>query len=240
MNEVLYLITARGGSKGVPRKNIKEIGGLPLIAYKIRAAQRCKHKGRLIVSTEDQEIADIAKSYGAEVPFMRPEYLSSDTASSIDVILHALDWIDKNDAVKYKYLCLLEPSSPFARPEDLTNAIDLIIEKKALTCLGMKKADVATCFVKSLDDEGKLSHFYESIMNLKNVRRQDQKEEYTMNGCLYISDIEYFKENRILHSLNSVPYIMDDIYSIEIDSILNYEFAKFCVDKGYLDISPWL
>lgn len=240
MDEILYLITARGGSKGVPKKNIKEIGGLPLISYKIRAAQRSKHEGRVIVSTDDNEIASVSKKFGADVPFMRPEYLATDTASSIDVILHALEWVEKNDTTNYKYLCLLEPSSPFATPADLSNAIDLIIEKQALTCLGMKQTDVATCFVKPLDEEGRLTYFYESIKNMKNVRRQDQKKEYTMNGCLYIADIAYFKETKMLHSTNSIPYIMDDIHSTEIDSLIDYEFAKLCVDKGYLDISPWL
>lgn len=239
MINIVYLITARGGSKGVPRKNILEIDGLPLIAYKIRAAQRCGYKGRIIVSTDDSEIAEVSRSYGADVPFMRPEYLATDTASSIDVVLHAIDWLENNDDIKYEYLCLLEPSSPFATPEDLTKAIDVLVSKNADIVLGMKEVEVASCFIKPLDENGGLSLFYESIRKMKGVRRQDQKSEYTMNGCLYLTKIDYFKEHKMFHSPNSYPHMMDSAVSVEIDTLVDYEFAKYCVEKNIIDTRPW-
>lgn len=237
---VLFLITARGGSKGVPRKNIREIGGLPLIAYKIIAAKKCGYSGRIIVSTDDDEIANVAKEYGADVPFLRPDYLASDTASSMDVVEHAISWLDENDKRAYDYICLLEPSSPFATPQDLHDAIQRIIENNADTLLGMKEVEVSKKFIWELDDKGGLSHFYEAIYRDEKVRRQDQKPEYTMNGCMYIAKMDYFRTNRIFHSVNSLPYIMPVERSIEIDDIIQFEFAKYCVENGIIDISKWV
>jgi len=236
---ILFLITARGGSKGVPRKNIREIAGLPLIAYKIIAAQRCGFPGRIIVSTDDEEIAEVAKKYGAEVPFMRPDYLASDTASSMDVVEHAVNWLDENDDKKYEYICLLEPSSPFATPDDLKNALNTIIEKDADTLLGMKEVEVSKKFIWELDENGGLSNFYEAIYGDKKVRRQDQKPEYTMNGCMYIAKTEYFRKNKIFHSVNSLPYIMPVEKSVEIDDMNQFNYATYCAESGLIDISAW-
>lgn len=237
--KILFVVTARGGSKGVPRKNIREIGGLPLIAYKIIAARKCKYDNRIIVSTDDDEIAKVALKYGAEVPFMRPAELATDSASSMDVMEHAINWIEENDSSKYDYICMLEPSSPFASYEDFERAFDKLIESDADTLLGMKKVEVNSVFIHSLDEQGKLSKFYDAIKGLKSVRRQDQKDEYTMNGCMYIAKWDYFTEKRQFHSLNSIPYIMDDEHSIEIDTISNYLYANWLVDNNVIDISPW-
>ena len=121
----MFLITARGGSKGVPKKNIVEVGGLPLLAYKAIASKRSDYCSRLIISTDSVEIAEVARKYEVEVPFMRPAHLATDESSSIDVILHAMEWIKINDTSKYDALCLLEPSSPFLTYEDVNKAAAL-------------------------------------------------------------------------------------------------------------------
>ncbi len=236
---ILFVITARGGSKGVPGKNIREIAGLPLIVYKIIAAQRCDFNGRIIVSTDDDNIARIAKEYGAEVPFMRPDYLASDTANSMDVVEHALRWVDDNDDHEYEYICLLEPSSPFASPKDLHNALEMIIASGADTLLSMKKVDVSSRFIWPLDEKGGLSYFYNAIYGENKIRRQDQIDEYTMNGCMYIAKTEYFREHKLFHSINSLPYVMPEEKSIEIDDMNQYLFAKYCAENGVIDISEW-
>lgn len=238
--EVLFVITARGGSKGVPRKNIKMLGELPLIAYKIIAARKCHVKNRIIVSTDDEEIAEVSRKYDAEVPFMRPDELATDSASSVDVVLHAMEWVSVNSKEKYDYVCLLEPSSPFASYKDLDNALELIEEKDADTLLGMKEVDVTTDFIHSLDKDGKLSKFYYAVKDLKSIRRQDQKKEYTMNGCMYIAKWDYFMKNKLFHSKNSIPYIMSGESSIEIDTMLDYEVACQIVEKRLIDLRLWL
>ena len=237
--KVLFVITARGGSKGIPRKNIVRLGKLPLIAYKIIAAKKCNYVNRMIVSTDDVEIADVARQYGAEVPFMRPDYLASDTASSMDVIEHAMNWIDVNDNSKYDYICLLEPSSPFLTGDDLNTALDLLISRNADTLLGMKEVEVSRKFIHPLDSDGCLSFFYDEIRNINNVRRQDQQPEYTMNGCIYIARWAYFKQNHLFHSRNSIPYIMSPEKSIEIDSMIDLEFARFLVKENIIDLTEW-
>lgn len=237
--KVLFLITARGGSKGVPRKNIKMLGDLPLIAYKIIAANKCKIDKRIIVSTEDSEIAEVAKKYGAEVPFMRPEELATDEASSMDVVLHAMEWVEKNDDTKYDYICLLEPSSPFATYKDLEKALVILEENDADTLLSMKEVEVNTVFINELDEGGGLSYFYENIVGLCGVRRQDQRKQYTMNGCMYIAKWDYLKANKLFHSKNSVPYIMSEESSIEIDSMYNFNIASYLVENQLIDLQPW-
>lgn len=236
---ILFVITARGGSKGVPRKNIIELGKLPLLAYKIISAKKCKYDNRIIVSTDDEEIADVARKYGAEVPFMRPDYLASDTANSMDVVEHAMKWIENNDSNKYDYICLLEPSSPFLSGIDLNTAIDLIISKQSDTLLGMKEVEVSRKFIHTLDSNNGLSLFYDEIKNMSKVRRQDQQKEYTMNGCIYLAKWDYFIKKHLFHSENSVPYIMPSEKSVEIDSMLDLEFARFIVNNKIIDLSEW-
>ncbi len=237
--KVLFVVTARGGSKGVPRKNIRMIGSLPLIAYKIIAAKKCNVDKRIIVSTDDDEIAAIGIEYGAEVPFMRPDFLATDSADSMDVVEHAMQWIIENDTEKYDYVCLLEPSSPFASYKDFDNAFELIEKSKADTLLGMKEVETNKIFIHSFDSDNKLSHFYHAIKDLKSARRQDMKKEYTMNGSMYIAKWDYFKENKLFHSENSVPYIMQEESSIEIDSMYDYNMACYIVENSLIDLSLW-
>ena len=237
--KVLFVITARGGSKGVPGKNIKILGGIPLVAYKIIAAKKCCYEKRIIVSTDDEEIARVSKEYGAEVPFMRPTELATDSAASVDVVLHTMNWVCENDKEKYDYVCLLEPSSPFASYKDLDKAIRCIVENNADTLLGMKEAEVSKNFVHSLDNKGGLSNFYYAIRDLQSVRRQDQKKEYTMNGCMYIAKWDYFIENRMFHAENSVPYIMPEEVSIEIDTWLDFVIANNIIENGFIESSLW-
>lgn len=236
---VLFVITARGGSKGVPRKNIRKIGGIPLIAYKIIAAQKCKYPNRIVVSTDDGEIASVAREYGNVVPFMRPDELATDTSSSMDVVSHALEWVKSNDSELYDYICLLEPSSPFSTFEDLNNALECMETAEADTLLGMKEVEVSRDFIFELDDNGGLSYFYESVQKMSGVRRQDQKPQYTMNGCMYIARMEYFEKNKSFHSINSRPYIMPWERSVEIDTEQDLKYAEYLVREGIIDLSFW-
>ncbi len=236
---VLFVITARGGSKGVPRKNIRKIGGIPLIAYKIIAAQKCKYPNRIVVSTDDEEIASVAREYGNVVPFMRPDELATDTSSSMDVVSHALEWVKSNDSELYDYICLLEPSSPFSTFEDLNNALECMETAEADTLLGMKEVEVSRDFIFELDDNGGLSYFYESVQKMSGVRRQDQKPQYTMNGCMYIARMEYFEKNKSFHSINSRPYIMPWERSVEIDTEQDLKYAEYLVREGIIDLSFW-
>lgn len=236
---ILFLITARGGSKGVPKKNIIDLGNIPLLGYKAISAKKSNYCTRLILSSDSEEIAEVAKVYGVEVPFLRPKYLAADEANSIDVILHAMDWIEKNDIKKYDAICLLEPSSPFATYEDINNAVELFISKKALGVLSVKAVDVNSVFVSDIGEDLNMSKHFEKINSLNKLRRQDFKEEYTMNGAIYIADWDYFKGNKSFHSEKTYAYIMPEEKSVEIDTMNNLYYARFLIEKDIININFW-
>ena len=237
--KVLYVVAARGGSRGVPRKNIAIVGELPLIAYKIIAAKKSKYDKRIIVSTDDQEIAEVAKQYDAEVPFMRPDYLATATAGSMDVVEHAMNWVEDHDDSSYDYVCLLEPSSPFLSYEDLDRALSEMVERDADTMVSVTEADVSSRFIFQLDEDGSLASYYRSVRERKSVRRQDQPVEYTLNGCLYVAKWDYFRHNKLFHSENSYAYIMPPIQSVEVDEPLDLLVARTVAENGFIDLSLW-
>ena len=132
---IVGIIPARGGSKGVPKKNIKEIGGFPMIAYSVVAGQMSKKIDRCIVSTDSQEISDIAKAYGADVPFLRPSEFATDSSTDIEYIKHAVDWFDKNEGYIPEYWVLLRPTTPLREPKVIDDAIDEIVNHSEATSL---------------------------------------------------------------------------------------------------------
>src|SRR3977135_401602 len=148
--EILFLIVGRGGSRGLPGKNLREIGGLSLIGYKARSARQSRHCSRLIVSSDSPEIQAEAKRHGAEKLFSRPAELATDTASSNDVILHAMDWIETHERRRYDAIMLLEPSSPFALPEHYDEAAGLFVARNASLVVGLREAEVSSIFVGPL------------------------------------------------------------------------------------------
>lgn len=237
---ILFLIVARGGSKGVPNKNIAEICGVPLIGYKAIAAKKSPYCSKIIISTDSIEIAEVAKMYGVEVPFMRPGYLAGDKVNTVDVILHAMDWIEKNDLTKYEAIFLLEPSSPFLTVDDVDKSIELFVEKKALGVLGVKEVDVNSTFVSEIDDDLNMIKHYKKINKLESLRRQDFKKEYTMNGILYIADWNYMKKHKTFHSEKTYAYIIPKERSVEIDDINDLNYARFLIENNIVDKKLWL
>ena len=151
--EILFLITARGGSKGVPGKNLRTLNGLSLIGYKARSALRSKYCSRLMISTDSPEMQAEALTHGAEVPFLRPAALANDTASSNDVILHAMDYVEQEEKRRYEAIMLLEPASPFARGCDYDGAVDLYLKSGASLVVGMRQTEVNSIFTGPLRED---------------------------------------------------------------------------------------
>ena len=236
---VLFVMTARGGSKGIPRKNIKKLGSYPLLAYKIISAKKSKFDHRLIVSTDDEEIAEVAREYGAEVPFMRPENLSGDNVDSMSVVSHAVEWIVNNDNTVYDYICLLEPTSPFASYLDFNEAIDELVESGANSIASVKKAEVSSSFIHPLDENRRLSKMVDTYLSLESVRRQDQEEEYTLNGCIYCVKWDYFMMNKSVLSRDCVPYFMSSEASVDIDDSFDWLIAETIIEKDLVDVRLW-
>jgi N-acylneuraminate cytidylyltransferase/CMP-N,N'-diacetyllegionaminic acid synthase len=239
--KVLFLITARGGSKGVAGKNLRELGGISLVGFKALSARKSRHCARLIISTDSPAIQDDARRYGVEVPFTRPAELATDTAASVDVVAHAMDWIESHDHERYEAVMLLEPASPFARASDYDNAIEMMIERGANAVVGVRPVEVNSVFVGPLDEQGRLSAIIDKMRAWQTARRQDLPQEYTMNAALYLFGWDYFKQHRsIYHDRETTyGYVMEPQYSIEIDTPFDLQRAEFMVERGYVDMSHW-
>lgn len=239
--EILFLLVGRGGSKGLPGKNLREIGGLSLIGYKAISARQSHYCSRLIVSSDSPEIQAEARRHGAEVLFSRPPELATDTASSNDVILHAMDWVESHEHRRYDAIMVLEPSSPFARPEHYDRAVDLFMARKASLVVGLREAEVASIFVGPLGEDGSIGAIVAKMQATQALRRQDQAPEVTMNGALYLIGWDAMRRHRKVYADSAASYgiLMDRLHSIEIETAADLAYASYVIDHGMLDVSPW-
>tara|TARA_R110000868_G_scaffold19481_27_gene83821 strand:- start:189 stop:938 length:750 start_codon:yes stop_codon:yes gene_type:complete len=238
---VLFLIAARGGSKGVPGKNLRQIEGLSLVGFKARAAQKCSACKRLIISTDSAEIQDEAKRLDVEVPFTRPAELATDTASSESVVAHAISWIEQNEGRSYEAVMLLEPASPFATSDHFAAAIDLYAARQADLVVGMRAAEPATLFIGEQPDNGSIAGIVNAMAAAAGRRRQDQNPEWTMNGALYLIGWEAFKTSGKIYGAPEKCYglLMDRWHSLEIETPEDLALAEFAAKNDHLDLSPW-
>jgi len=239
--QILFLIVGRGGSKGLPGKNLREIGGLSLIGYKAKSARQSRYCSRLIVSSDSAEIRNEAVRHGAEMLFERPAELATDTASSNDVVLHAMDWIEAHERRRYDAIMLLEPSSPFARPEHFDAAIELFLARKASLVVGMRETEVSSIFVGTLGDDGSIRGIVDRMLKTPAQRRQDQPIEVTMNGALYLVGWDAMRKHRKIYADPATSYgiLMDRLHSIEVESAADLAYASYVIEHGMLDASPW-
>ncbi len=237
----LFLITARGGSKGITDKNLKEIGGLSLIGFKSISAQRSKYCTRLMISTDSPEIQKVAREFSVEVPFTRPAELATDTASSVDVVAHAMEWIESETDDKYDAVMLLEPSSPFTRAIDYDNAVELMLERDANLVVGMREVPINSVYVGAFDGQGRITEIIDKLRDKPSYSRQDSEQEYTMNGGFYLFKWDFFKKHRLIYKDrdNSFGYVMDRHYSVEIDEPVDLHWCQFLVSNGYVDMQDW-
>jgi CMP-N,N'-diacetyllegionaminic acid synthase len=230
---VLYLITARGGSKGVPGKNLRKIGGHSLIAWKAHAAKQViSDEDRLVISTDCPIIKMEARVNQVEVPFTRPAELATDTASSADVIKHALASLD----TQHDTVVLLEPSAPFTTPDHLVTALVMKQSKNAHLIVGMKHTEPHTTFVAEQPDDDFVTPIIVKMDRVgRNLRRQDLRQEWTMNGALYVFDTAMFKKTGSIYGgARNYGLLMDRWHSIEIDSMFDLEMAEYAYDKEYV------
>lgn len=217
MPTVAALIPARGGSKSIPRKNIVPVGGKPLIGWTIEAALGSKLLDHVYVSTDDEEIASVARRHGAEVPFMRPAELASDEAGSLGVALHALDWMAAHGG-EPDYLLLLQPTSPLRATEDIDGAIRFATERNASAVLGVCEASPHPWLARQISPEGVLSDFFQ--LKEKPSRRQDYPPAYMINGAIYLNRVQSLRTARAFQPLDALAYVMPQERSLDIDSPL--------------------
>lgn len=214
----LAIIPARSGSKGLPNKNIKELCGLPLIAWSIKAGLKSKYIDKVVVTTDSQEYAEIAKSYGAEVPFLRPNELSLDTSTTFDSIKHTIDFYRNQLNQIFDYIVLLEPTSPLRETNDIDNAIELLFaNQKASSIVGISKSESQNpAFLVKLQPHSQLIEGYIN-KDFSPIRRQDIEEFFFFEGTIYISETNSLLKNQNFYYKNTMGYVVPKWKSLEVD-----------------------
>lgn len=226
----LAIIPARGGSKRLPRKNVLNLVGKPLIAWTIQAAKESKYLDDVIVSTDDNEISTLSMQYGIENVVARPPELASDTATSFDVIKHAMASRKK----KYDYVMLLQPTSPLRKSYHIDDVAELVIEKNANAVISVCEAEHSPLWCNTLPEDDNMDGFIPD--KVKNKRSQDLPRYYRLNGAIYCADAASIVESTSLFSLQKTfAYKMDVSSSIDIDSSFDFSFAERLLEKKFKD-----
>jgi len=223
----LCIIPARGGSKGLPGKNIKKLANKPLIAYTVEHAKNSKYIDRTIVSTDDEAIASIAKKYKAEVPFLRPKRLATDRARSLDALLHAVQWIEKNEKRFYDILVLLHVTAPLRESKDIDTCIKMLVEKRADNVFSVTEAHRNPYFnMVEVDKMGRPKLVKKG--NFSN--RQTATVVYDMNASIYVWKMDAFKNMRSTFMQKTYVYVMPKERSVDIDDYFDFKIAGMFVN----------
>ncbi|MDQ7822767.1 MAG: acylneuraminate cytidylyltransferase family protein [Candidatus Eremiobacteraeota bacterium] len=227
----LAFIPARAGSKGIPGKNKKLLGGKPLIQYTIEAAQQSKYINEIFISTDDDEIILLSRSLGIDIPYKRPLELALDTSDIMDAVFHVIEWKQKRGEAICDNLVLLQPTSPLRNSIDIDGAIEEFTRKNSKSLISINEM---------------MEHPYECIKftargwqflekpKKKVIRRQDYSEKYYyINGAIYMANIEFLRENKafIVEGVTDV-YLMTQEKSIDIDETLDFMMAEFYLHAG--------
>lgn len=225
--KVLAVIPARGGSKGIPHKNLVPLNGRPLISYTIEAARECSFIDRIIVSTDDPEIRDVAIEWGAEAPFLRPAYLSDDTAKSIDVLIHAVDFCKREDD-PYDIVVLLQPTSPLRTGEDIKGALEWFAKTGCDSLCSVSPLRENPVLTRTMNkDTGLLLPF---LKTQSTVRRQDMAEYYHVNGAIYINYCTDLTPETSLND-NECGYLMDRLHSADVDTEDDLLYCEYILSR---------
>lgn len=213
--KILIVIPARGGSKGIPHKNIKPLAGKPLLYYSIDVARQITSDNNICISTDDIEIKKIVENYDLKVPFLRPDDLATDTATSNDVLLHAVNFYESR-GIFYDVLILLQPTSPLRKVSHVKEALSLYNDNLDMV-VSVNKSHSASV-ICSEDKNG----FLELSLNKDGLRRQDAPQYYEYNGAIYVINIDKLKKVGLRGFTQIKKYVMDDLSSVDIDSPLDW------------------
>lgn len=226
----LIIIPARGGSKGIPHKNIKRLNGKPLIHYTIDVARQIVSDEHICVSTDDTEIIKCVEDYGLKVPFVRPEELATDTAGTYDVLLHALDFYEKKGR-HYDVVLLLQNTSPFRNAEHVNEAmrlyrsdIDMVVSVNET-----RTNPYYNCFEE--DGNGFLIKTLDSSLF---TRRQEVPKTFEYNGAIYIFNANSLRKEHYGKFTRKVKYVMDELHSVDLDNMIDWKFAEFLIKEGLI------
>ncbi|MCK4349174.1 MAG: acylneuraminate cytidylyltransferase family protein [Thermoplasmatales archaeon] len=229
-NKIIAIIPARGGSKGIPKKNLVDINGKPLISYTIQVAKQSNLIDRVIVSTDNDEIADVSKKYGAEIPFIRPSELAQDHVPTYPVIRHTLEWLEEKEQYQPDIVVILEPTFPLRTTQEVDKAIKMMMsEKNADSLRGViepfqnpyKMWTLKGKYLEPLLEEGAYTH---------KKPRQTLEKVYWQNGYIYISRYKTLMEKGNIHGEKILPFVLDSDKFIDIDTEEDLKLLK-CIMK---------
>ena len=219
--KILAIIPARGGSKRLPRKNILDLAGKPLMAWSIEAAKGSKYIDRVILSSDDEEIIKVAKEWGCDVPFTRPKELAQDTTRSINVVTHAIKALTES----YNDVILLQPTSPLRTSEDIDSAIEQFYAKDASSLIGVCEVEHSPLWSNTLDESMSMDNFLDDKYN--NARSQDLPTYYRINGAFYMSRVESVIKNETFFVKKGIyGFLMSQEHSVDIDTKLDFIIAE--------------
>lgn len=223
---VLGLIPARGGSKGIKNKNTIDLCGKPLIAYTIEAAINSKLIDDVVVTTDSGHIADVALKYGAEVPFLRPAELATDTSKTVDAVMHAVKELNKTGR-EYECLVLLQPTQPLRTSKHIDDALKVFFTHGEKSLVSVCEVDDHPVLIRKIGETGELIPLLECNST---CRRQDMPKYYKVNGCIYINRIDQLSTDTSFND-NAVPYIMDKGCSVDIDEAVDLSIAQVMMNE---------
>lgn len=233
--KILGVTLARGGSKSVPMKNIRPLCGIPLIAYTIAEAKLSKLLTRYLVSTDDKAIQDVARKYGAEVPFLRPSEFSTDQASSVSALQHAVEWVEKDEKTQYDYIVELMCTNPLKNCDDIDKATQKLIDMQADSVIAVHKLeDHHPVRIKKIVD-GKIKDF--CLPEIPESRRQDLKPDaYVRSGSIYaLSRKHLMNEGRRYGSEESYAHILPPERAVNVDTEIDFLIAEKMLEKNPRD-----
>lgn len=222
--KIIALIPARGGSKGIKNKNIRMLGGKPLIAWTIEAAQKSKYLDEIILSSDSMDIIKIAQNKGCKAPFVRPKQLALDESSSIDVIIHALDQVKD----RFDYLLLLQPTSPFRTDKHIDEIIEECINLNAQAIVSISKIKKHPSFLFQLLDRKLLPYLPAETQ----LRRQDMPPSYEHNGALYLSTVDFIRSNKTYLLPTVYGFEMHGVSNLDIDTQEDWDYAEYLIKNG--------
>ncbi|MFA4905583.1 MAG: acylneuraminate cytidylyltransferase family protein [Candidatus Margulisiibacteriota bacterium] len=236
-DKILLTIAARGGSKGVKNKNIRQLCGLPLIAHTILQAKKWGKADRIICSTDSPEIAGVAKEYGAEIPFMRPAELASDSAGKLEVLRHALFTFEQLTDEKYSVLIDLDATAPIRKISDIEGAYQLFLAKRPQSVFSVTKARRNPYFnMVEVGASGQAALVKKLETAIK--RRQDAPKIYDMNASIYVYDRDFLLDsnNKSAIADNSLVWIMDELSAFDIDAELDFQYVEYLMNNKVVEL----
>lgn len=229
MHKILAIIPARGGSKGIPKKSLLELGGKSLIEHAVSGSLKSKYVTRTLFTSDDEEMMCTAKGCGAEVLFRRPDYLASDTATSWSVVKHAVDWLEKNENWIPDFIILLQPTTPFRNEKHIDQSIELMLKNKVTSCISVKEVDYPPQWTFWEGANGSVERLFPEGKSI--TRRQDARVAWQPNGLIYILTRELLFTDPILPKYDTTLYKMDWEDSINIDNWWQYQISELLYEK---------